>query len=1128
MLHISRRDAAARPRRWRRLLPLLLVAGLAAAPAGDSVADAAAAAAAGCAALAPGDSRESPIAGGEVHCFSATVAGAPLLVVVEQRGIDLVVADRPVAAGGEPLVVDAPNRRWGPEILLLEPAGEHRLELRSLDTAVPPGHYAIRLQRLADEGPGGARRRAAAAAMTRASRQPPGGATLESLRRSLAAYREAVEGWRALGDRALEAEARCGAADREDRLGQRRAAADGFEKALALWRQLDDPVREADTLDRLGRTRLRLGESGLARAAIAGSLALWRRLGERLEEAATLVDAGLVEHEVGVLAAALASYEQARALLHELGAQRQEARVLNNLGGLHEVMGEPDAALADYQQALTLRRAVGDRLGEAETVNNIAVIHRGLGEWQAALDGYGLARSILGPLHQLDQQAALLNNLGYLYVTLGEPNRALPVLEEAAALCGAAGDRLSEITARNNLGLAWRDLGNLDRALDQHHQALALAEAMGEPRFEAATRVQLAEIRIERGDPAAMHELERALALFIQAGNRHGEALALHFEGRALALSSRPEEALTPLRQALQRRQALRDRAGEAETLDELAAVERHLGRRDDARVHAEAAVAAIEDLRSGLVSLGLRTSFLATRHRAYMLLIHLLMDRHLAEPAGGFDRMALEVSERARARSLVDLLYEGGAADRRQGVPAELRARRRALVYRLRVEVDPQARLTAGGDSGEQAAAREWASDSLAAELDGVEAEIRRQLPPRAGAGAPRPLGAEAIPPLLDPGTLLLELALGGERSYAWAVDDRGIHGVVLPGESEIERRARQFHAALSTLEAGGRQETGEGLSRVLLEPVWAEVARARRLVIVPDAVLDLVPWSALPVPPHGQGWGTRQRVPLLEEKEVVEIPSATTLAVERRRLAGRTPAARWAAVFADPVFAADDPRVAAARSPATASAAEPARGAGPPLSPAFARLPATRREAEAIAGLAPPGQVWKALDFAANRDAALSGELRRYRSVHFATHAVADTRNPELSGLVLSQVDAGGRPRGGFLGLPDLYDLDLAADLVVLSGCQTALGKEVRGEGLMGLTRGFAAAGVPRVVGSLWRVEDRATAELMTRFYRAMWRLGSSPAAALRDAQRALRRDPRYRDPHLWAGFVHQGEWR
>ena len=179
-------------------------------------------------------------------------------------------------------------------------------------------------------------------------------------------------------------------------------------------------------------------------------------------------------------------------------------------------------------------------------------------------------------------------------------------------------------------------------------------------------------------------------------------------------------------------------------------------------------------------------------------------------------------------------------------------------------------------------------------------------------------------------------------------------------------------------------------------------------------------------------------------------------------------------------------------------------------------------------MAALAPRGEVKLDIGLAANRQAALAANLRDYRVVHFATHALADLENPELSGLALSQFDAKGHPLEGFLGLSDIYELDLDADLVVLSGCKTALGKEVRGEGLMGLTRGFQYAGVPRVVATLWPVLDRATAELMTRFYRAMWRDHLPAAAALREAQRSLRRELGYRNPYFWAGFVLQGDWR
>jgi CHAT domain-containing protein len=201
---------------------------------------------------------------------------------------------------------------------------------------------------------------------------------------------------------------------------------------------------------------------------------------------------------------------------------------------------------------------------------------------------------------------------------------------------------------------------------------------------------------------------------------------------------------------------------------------------------------------------------------------------------------------------------------------------------------------------------------------------------------------------------------------------------------------------------------------------------------------------------------------------------------------------------------------------------------GNGRAFSFALPRLRATGKEAEAIRDLA-PGKVKLGLGLDATREAVLAGNLRDYRVLHFATHAVADTENPELSGLWLSRVDADGHPREGFLGLSDIYDLDLGAGLVVLSGCRTALGKEVRGEGLIGLTRAFQYAGAPRVVASLWPVDDRATAKLMTRFYQAMWRRRNplAPAAALREAQRSLRQDPRFRDPHSWAGFVFQGDW-
>jgi CHAT domain-containing protein len=218
-----------------------------------------------------------------------------------------------------------------------------------------------------------------------------------------------------------------------------------------------------------------------------------------------------------------------------------------------------------------------------------------------------------------------------------------------------------------------------------------------------------------------------------------------------------------------------------------------------------------------------------------------------------------------------------------------------------------------------------------------------------------------------------------------------------------------------------------------------------------------------------------------------------------------------------ADPAGADDD--IARALSVRSVAAARDGR---------LTRLPFSRREAEAIAALVAPGDLLRATDFAANREWATSPRLGEYRILHFATHGIINAAQPELSSLALSLVDERGRPRDGLLRMHDVYNQRLPLELVVLSACRTALGREFAGEGLVGLTRGFMYAGATRVVASLWQVDDLATAELMRRFYRRMLVDGRPPAAALRAAQVEMMNEPRWARPFLWAGFTIQGDWR
>jgi CHAT domain-containing protein/tetratricopeptide (TPR) repeat protein len=1072
--------------------------------------------------LLPDQVREGPIAAKETRVYRVTVADAPLLIAVEQRGIDLVVEAQGPAAR---LVTDARCVLWGSEILLLESPGEHRIEIYPRDQSASPGQYIIRAETLPSSADD---RRATLSLMNRAGQEVVT-RTPETRRRAIAFFLEALKGWHTLGERRWEAETLDAIAALEGEDRDLRPAAEHYSQALAIWQELADSYREAATLNELGLARVYMGEIEPARETWSKALALWQSLGEHTNEVLARGSLCFVEQVSGKLSAALACYEEPLALYRDLGDQGQEVRILNNIGGIYFDLGEPDPALERFEQALAVRRTLADHRGEEESLTNIAAIHRGLGEWQEAFRLFGQVREILASFGDRWQEAALLSNVGVAYNSLGEPQRALSFLEDALKLRREIGDQGGEIGVLNNLGEAWRKLGDPEKGLDHHRHAFEQAVVLGDARQQALTRLRLGEAQLERNDPAAaFRELDPALAYLKEMGLRPREAQALQLRARALAQAGRLSEARPAFQDVLALRRALHDRAGEAETLQALAATERSLGLRDDARAHVEAAVARVEELRTGFVNPDLRAAFLATQRRAYSLLIDLMMD-------GGHDREALAVSERARARSLLDVLGNGTAVRAGNAVPAKLVEQRQSLHRRLSAKADLQLK-----QSGARAEALGKESEELLAELDSVEGEIRRLDPRYAAVSEPHTLGVEDVAKLLEPDTLLLEYSLGEERSYLWAIDAGSFRSFVLPPQREIEALARRLYGELSTLEAGagGPRNAATVLSRILLRPVASAVARSRRLVIVPDAALHLLPFGALPAPGSGQ--------PLLEQVEIAYLPSATTLALQRQRLERRASPSRWAAVIADPVFTPDDPRVAHVASLSPSVDGTPPSVAGRPAEakasrsttersvlestplPDLERLPATLKEAQAITTLAPAGQVWTASGVAASREAVLSGGLRDYRVVHFATHGLADTRRPELSGLVLSLVDAAGQPREGFLSLSDIYELDLDADLVVLSGCRTALGKEVRGEGLMGLTRGFLYAGVPRVVATLWKVQDRATAKLMSYFYSALWRDRLPPAAALRQAQRRLRQDRRYRDPYSWAGFVLQGDWR
>jgi CHAT domain-containing protein/Tfp pilus assembly protein PilF len=1085
--------------------------------------------------LTPGAVVEREASAGGGALFSAVLpSGSVYLFTVEARGIHLVL-DARTPAGSSLAAVDSPLDRWAVESLVLRPAvaASYAFEVRSDQRGVGPGRFLVRLDTLASSTAAERERIAALEAATRAGtlfRDAPAG-RLEAV---VAAWQEARDHFRSAADRPGEAEAVAALAAVSHRMGRQRQAADLYREAAALWRELGRPEREVQAWNDLGLTLWELSDLDAAGEALGRGLEIAHRIGLAYSLADLRNNQCLVLHARGGVRAALDCYREAQALYHGLGETKDEGTVLNNLGFAYYGLGEPQPAEESYRQALALRRSAGDRAGEAQARNNLAVLFRSLGEIDAALQAYGEAREILSTLDDRRQEAATLNNLGVAYSTLGESARARIYLTRALELRRAVEDRRGEIATLNNLGWLASRSGAASEAIALHRQALAVAAATSDARNEAISRSDLGEVLSAAGRAAeALPELASALALQRQTGDRAGEARTLRRQGEALAGAGRGGEAAPLFEQALAAARAAGARADEALIVAAQARLRRDAGDLDAAAADVAAAIATLESLRARLGNPELRAAFLGSRVDVYELRVDILMRLAAARPGQGYDRAAFEASEQARARALLDLLLESGARVAAGAAP-DLAARQRDLERRLALKEDRRQSLLgrAKGDPAESAALA-LESEQLRAQLDALAGEIRRRNPRYAALTQPTAAGLPEIQALLDSGTLLLEYSLGRERSYLWAVDAGELRSFVLPGREEIERAARSFHEALGAPAAGAgataRERLGRELSRILLGPV-ADRLGERRLAIVADGALDYIPFDVLPDPRR-----TGRPEPLLARHEVVSLPSASVLAAERKELARRPPARNLAIVLADPVFRAEDPRVAhgalapaAGSTPAVAGVAAGRRGEAGPASTVPTRLRFSRQEALAIAALAPPGAVATRLDFAADRDFVVAGGLRDFRYVHFATHGVFDAARPELSGLALSLVDAAGAPREGFVRLRDVYALDLQADLVVLSGCETALGREIRGEGLLGLTRGFLYAGAPRVVASLWWIDDRATAALMTAFYRALWTEKLRPAAALRQARLALARQPRFRDPAYWGAFVLQGDWR
>jgi CHAT domain-containing protein len=959
---------------------------------------------------------------------------------------------------------------------------------------------------------------------------------------AIAKYRNALAAWRRAGDkrRAARAAQRIGATFGD--LGRLRESLAGYLEALPLAQGAAARALESEVLSDLGMTQALLADRDAlfdqAGERCEAALRIARQLGAVREEAKALSCSGDVAYYRQRPEEALESYERAQRSWEGLGDRQGLIQTLRLRGAVYSDLFDFARAQACYEQATALSAPLADERERAIALILDARMRDRLGEYQAALNEYADALNLLEPMGDAVWEASGLTGIATVYHEMGEPRSSVPYWERALTLFETAGLKNIAIDVLFAMGASDLAAGDDIRALGQFELALGLADELGIPRWRAYALRYIGVIYLFRHQPDQAQEyLERSLKIQESLEDRKTRGRTLADLGEAHALRGEYERAVSDFSHSLALSRVDGDRVARARALFGLARASLSLDDLETARSHAEQALAVVESLRSEVDDRDLRASYLASVYRYHEFHMDVLMRLHRMHPDQGLAAAAFAASERARARSLLDSLVEAGV-DLQEGLDPGLRSREQRARKAFEQWAARERRLSGAPEAEAGATALAEAYRDLERRYNQVEAEIRSKSPNYAALARPRPLSlGEVQRQVVDGGTLLLEYALGDERSYLWAVSSAGLGSYVLPPRGEIEGAARRAYehltARLTATGLGRRheieaadgaywQEAGR-LSEMLLAPVARQMA-GKRLLVVADGTLQYLPFAALPVPGR-----VGEPVPLMTEHEIVSLPSASVLAILRKQTKGRKPPPGSVAVLADPVFEGDDPRLrAVARAAPAGSTDRLARDASPAPATRLPRLAATRQEAAAIVALALPGTALRAVDFQASRATAMSPELAHYRIVHFATHGVVDNENPGLSAIVLSMFDERGEPEDGYLRLRDVYGLRLPAELVVLSACNTALGRPVGGEGLVGIVRGFMYAGARRVVASLWKVDDDATGEMMGRFYREVLRSDRSPAAALRQAQLAMWRQERWRPPFYWAAFVLQGEWR
>lgn len=827
---------------------------------------------------------------------------------------------------------------------------------------------------------------------------------------------------------------------------------------------------------------------------------------------------------------AIQTAQKALALFQSINDQDGIADSYFKLGRCYYALNKMNEAGQNYESALQIWRQRQDTANEARALIQLGYTEGRKGEWINGFSYLTQAQNLLDDENNMAALARIATGMGYVFNESGLPEYGLIQYERAKEYFRQASDERGYNRMIMTIGYTHFLAENYPAAIskledarerfkssddkDAEDDVIQCDEYLGQVYF-ATGQYDLA-LKSLLPIPAYWeHKKHHDDAVYIKAligevYQRQGKINLARINYQAALQSFR--EATAPVKKA-----ALSFALGRLELSE---------GNYDKAQNYLRESIETTEDIRSDLSSRMLATAFSASVHDRYETYIECLMHKHKQQRSRVLEMQAFQASELARARSLAALLRE------RQtriitGIDPRLAEREKTLREAIQAKAEQTFSLLATDYKKEQLDELERALTQLREQHQQLTHQLQQQNPHYDRIKETANYSVQRVQELIveDNETMLLEYFLGKNASYVWAITRNDARVYELRKADEITDAVRVVYELLEKKPDDDTEkrlsDSGGKLAKMILTPL-ADQPNIKRVIVVADGALNYIPFQLLPGPSGN---------PLIANYEIVNAPSASILGQLREEKQERPANTKVLAAFGDAVFRSNYAQFknsAPSDVPASVAMERGLEVDADSLEPDKIRsLVYSKYELEYLRNIAGKAAL-VATGFKASRAVLKKTDFSQYDILHFATHGLLDPKDPKKLGLYLSMVNEAGQDVDGFITMQDVYNLRVPVSLVVLSACRTGLGEDVRGEGLIGLTRGFMHAGASSVVASLWRVDDEATAELMKHFYTNMLQKGMRPAAALREAQNTLRQDPHWSSPHYWAGFTLQGEFK